>query len=186
MISKSTALFRRAKPFLPRHAPEKMYNTFVVPNFYYCSTLWYDGSISNLTKMLKLQKKAARVITGDPYDIRSNEVFRKLNWLPVNIHLQIREHIATFKALTGNSPACLTKLFIRCSNETYSLRSNYNELSLAKPHVKEFKNLEDITCTGVRSTFKESLPEQQVADEHFFEQFVATFSEKMSTTEERC
>ena len=24
--------------------------------------------------MFKLQKKAARVITGDPYDIRSNEV----------------------------------------------------------------------------------------------------------------
>ena len=66
MISKSIALLRRAKPFLSRHALEKMYNAFVVPNFYYCSTVWYDGSISNLTKMLKLQKKAARVITGDP------------------------------------------------------------------------------------------------------------------------
>ena len=116
-----------------------MYNAFVVPYFYYCSTVWYDGSISNLTKMLKLQKKAARVITGDSYDIRSDEVFRKLNWLPMNIHLQIREHIATFKALTGNSPAYLTKLFIRCSNETYSLRSNYNELSLAKPRTDFLK-----------------------------------------------
>ena len=44
--------------------------------------------------MFKLQKKAARVITGDPYDNRSNEVFQKLNWLPMNIHLQIREHIS--------------------------------------------------------------------------------------------
>ena len=35
MISKSIALLRRAKPFLPRHALEKMYNAFVVPNFYY-------------------------------------------------------------------------------------------------------------------------------------------------------
>ena len=34
--------------------------------------------------MSKLQKKAARVITGDSYDIRSNEVFQKLNWLPMN------------------------------------------------------------------------------------------------------
>ena len=90
MISKSTALFRRAKPFLPRHALEQMYNTFVVPNFYYCSTVWYDGSTSNLTKMLKLQKKAACVITGDPYDIRSNEVFQKLNWLPMNIQLLLK------------------------------------------------------------------------------------------------
>ena len=113
-----------------------MYNAFVVPNFYYCSTVWYDGSIS---KMLKLQKKAACVITGDSYDIRSDEGFRKLNWLPMNIHLQIQKHIVTFKALTGNSPAYLTKLFIRCSNETYSLRSNYNELSLAKPRTNFLK-----------------------------------------------
>ena len=65
--------------------------------------------------MLKLQKKATRVNTGDSYYIRSDEMFRKLNWLPMNLHLQIREHIATFKALTGNSPAYQTKLFIRCS-----------------------------------------------------------------------
>ena len=81
------------------------------------------------------------MITGDPYDMRSNEVFQKLNWLPMNIHLQIREHIATFKALTGNSPAYLTKLFNCCLNETYSLRSNYNERSLAKPRTKSRNNL---------------------------------------------
>ena len=139
MISKSIALLRRAKPFLPRHALEKSYNAFVIPNFYCCSAVWYDGRISNLTKMFKLQKKVARVITGDPYDIRSSEVFQKLNWLPINIHLQIREHIATFEALTGNSPAYLAKLFNRCSNETYSLRSNYNELSLTKPRTNFLK-----------------------------------------------
>ena len=41
--------------------------------------------------------------------------------------------------MIGNSPAYLTKLFIRCSNETYSLRSNYNELSLAKPRTDFLK-----------------------------------------------
>ena len=88
MISNSIALLRRAKPFLLRHALEKMYNAFIIPNFYYCPTVWYDDSISNLTKIFKIQKKAARVITGDPYNIRSNVVFQKLNWLPMNIHLQ--------------------------------------------------------------------------------------------------
>ena len=76
-----------------------MYNAFIIPNFYYCSTVWYDGSKNKLTKMSKLQKKAARVITVDSYDIRSNEVFQKLYWLPMNTYLQTRENIATFKAL---------------------------------------------------------------------------------------
>ena len=67
--------------------------------------------------MSKLQKKAACIITGDSYDIRSNEVFQKVNWLPMNTHLQIRENIATFKALIGNLPAYLTNSFNCCSNE---------------------------------------------------------------------
>ena len=47
---------------------------------------WYDGRISNVTKMFELLKKAARVITVDPYDIRPNKLCQKLNWLPMNIH----------------------------------------------------------------------------------------------------
>ena len=116
-----------------------MFNAFIVPHFYYCSTVWYDGSKNELTKMSKLQKKAARVITGDSYDIRSNDVFQKLNCSPMNTNLQIRENIATFKALTGNSPAYLTKLFNRCSNETYNLRSNFDQLSLGKPNTNFLK-----------------------------------------------
>ena len=94
-ISKNFALLRRAKSFVPRHVLEKMYNAFIIPHFYYCSTVWYDGSKNKLTRMSKLQKKAARIIKGDSYDIRSNQVFQKLNWLPMNSHLEIRENIAT-------------------------------------------------------------------------------------------
>ena len=47
-ISKNIALLRRAKSFVPRHVLEKMYNAFVIPNFYYCSTVWYDGSKNKL------------------------------------------------------------------------------------------------------------------------------------------
>ena len=52
---------------------------------------------------------------------------------------QTRENIATFKALIGNSPAYLTKLFNRCSNEKYNLRSNFDQLSLAKPSTNFLK-----------------------------------------------
>ncbi len=55
-----------------------MYNAFVIPHFSYCSTVWCDGGKSKLMKMFKFQKKAARVIIGDSYDIRSHEVFQKL------------------------------------------------------------------------------------------------------------
>ncbi len=57
----------------------------------------------------------------------------------MNTHFQVRENITTFKSLTGNSPTYLTKLFHRCSNETYNLRSNYDQLSLEKPNTNFLK-----------------------------------------------
>ena len=58
-ISKSIALLRRAKPFVPQHIPVKMYNTLVLPYFTYCSTVWNDGSSTILSKLSKLQRRAA-------------------------------------------------------------------------------------------------------------------------------
>ena len=88
-LSNNIALLRRAKSFVPEHILNKMYNAFVIPNFYYCSTVWNDGYKSKLTKLSKLQKKAACVITGASYDVRSNEIFRKLDWMPIHKSLSI-------------------------------------------------------------------------------------------------
>ena len=55
-ISKNIALLRRAKSFVPRHVFEKMYNAFIIPHFYYCSTVWYDGSKNEL-RCLSFKRK---------------------------------------------------------------------------------------------------------------------------------
>jgi hypothetical protein len=56
---------KRARSFVPRETLIEMYNALVWPHFNYCSTIWNDGSCSIIDKLFKLQKKAARVITGD-------------------------------------------------------------------------------------------------------------------------
>ena len=146
-ISNNIALLRRARLFVPEHILNIMYNAFVIPNFYYCSTVWNDGDKSKLTKLYKLQKKAARVITGASYDVRSKEIFQKLDWMPIHKSLSIRENIVTFIALTANSPNYLTEMFNFCSNETHNLRSNFCQLSLEKPRnfraAKSCNNLPD-------------------------------------------
>ena len=65
-------------------------------------------------KLKKLQKRAARVIMGSTYEIRSTEIFEKLGWERIEIILNKREHILTFKALRGDTPIgiCQTCLFL--------------------------------------------------------------------------
>ena len=82
-ISKGIALLRRAKSFVPLHILNNMYNALVLPHMTYCSTIWNDGSNTILKKLSKLQKRAARVITGQSYEVRSTQILESLNWIPI-------------------------------------------------------------------------------------------------------
>lgn len=61
-----------------------------------------------LHKPSKLQRRAARVITGQTYDVRSTQILNSLDWTPVEDILRKRESVASFKALTGRFPFYLS------------------------------------------------------------------------------
>ena len=110
-----------------------MYNALVLPHMTYCSTIWNDGSNSILNKLSKLQRRAARVITGQSYEVRSAQILESLNWIPIEDMLRKRETVMTFKALTNRLPDYVQNFFQKSENSKYSLRSNNVKLSLPKP-----------------------------------------------------
>ena len=69
------------------------------PHMTYCSTIWNDGSNSILNKLSKLQRRAARVITGQSCEVRSTQILESLNWILIEYTLKYRETTMTFKAL---------------------------------------------------------------------------------------
>ena len=91
------------------------------------------------SKLFILQKRAARVITGDTYEVRSMQTLDSLNWLPIEELLKQRQLIMTFKVLTGRSPQYLGKLFSVSQNDNYNLRSNQIKLNLPKPKTSFLK-----------------------------------------------
>ena len=68
-ISKSIALLRRAKQFVTQDAFLNMFNSLILPHFTYCSNVWNGGNCTHIEKLYKLQKRAARVISGSNYEI---------------------------------------------------------------------------------------------------------------------
>ena len=116
-----------------------MYNALVLPHMTYCSTIWNDGSNSILSKLSKLQRRAARVITGQSYEVRSTQILESLNWIPIEDTLKKRETIMTFKALTNRLPHYAQNSLKISENSNYSLSSNYVKLSLPKPKTNLLK-----------------------------------------------
>ena len=133
-LSSAIALLRKAKPHVPYNDLLRIYNSLVVPYFTYCSTVWNDGNNTNLEKLYKLQKRAARIITGSNYETRSKIIFQSLGWNSIDNILKKREFLITFKAIRGIAPECICNMFSYCDNGSHHMRSNGRKLTLDKPN----------------------------------------------------
>ena len=92
-------------------------------------------------KLQKLQNRAARVITGDNWEIRSKDVLSKLNWQPLNQIRLVKTLLFMRKILKNEVPTCtsISDQFHISVNDQYNLRSNFTMLKLAEPRINALK-----------------------------------------------
>ncbi len=130
---------RRLKPFVPLSTLKMLYNAIIQPYFDYCSPLWDNCGIGLKDKLQKFQNRAARVITGATYDIRSSDILENLNWKPLEERRNYLKSTFIYKILNGHTAPNLKEAF-RFNNErdiAYNLRSRETDLALLLPK-KEF------------------------------------------------
>ena len=82
-VSKGIDMLRRMKPYVPKFNLMQVYNALILPHFDYCSLVWDACSNYLIENLQKLQNRAARVISGKSYDIRSCEILSELGWRPL-------------------------------------------------------------------------------------------------------
>ena len=70
-VSADIGGLRRVKFFFPVVTLETAYNGLVQPYFEYCFPLWDTCDKPLKDKFQRFQSRAARVLTGDSYDIRT-------------------------------------------------------------------------------------------------------------------
>ena len=80
-VAKALGALRRLKPICPWHQIlVSIYKSLILPNFDYCSAVWGCTGSGLTRKLQKLQNRAARIITGSSYDIRSAQILSDLDW----------------------------------------------------------------------------------------------------------
>ena len=122
-VSQTMALFRRIKHFLPKWSKIMFYNAYIMPHFDYCVTVW--GDCSDLNKLAKLQKQAARIILDCHYLTPSKDMFCTLKWLPMKDWVKYMKATMTFKAINGNAPDYISSMFkpsVVVANKPESIR----------------------------------------------------------------
>ena len=101
--------------------------------------MWANCSQTLKNKVQGLQNRAARVITGDSYDIRSKDNLNKLGWKNLKERRISQTEAYVTKALQGECPENINAMFILSNIENYQLRDNNLVLMLSKPNTNAMK-----------------------------------------------
>ena len=139
-VAAGIAAIKRVKPFVPPEMLKVIYNALVQPYFDYCSPLWDNCGIGLKVKLQKYQNRAARILTGATYDIRTADVFETLAWETLEKRRDYLKSIFMYKILNNLAAPNLNRMFYKMSNcpISYNLRNSDTDLVLPQPKT-EFK-----------------------------------------------
>ena len=78
--------------------------------------VWGNTTNANLTRLVKLQKRAARMILKADFMTPSEQLFKELNWLPFSKRVQYHTCLTVYKSISGQAPECISSLLTYVSN----------------------------------------------------------------------
>ena len=138
-VGAGIGMLKRIKPFVPAQMLQPIYSALIQPYFDYCSPLWDTCNKTLKDKLHKYQNRAARIIAGASYEIRSADVLQALEWEDLESRRIITKATLMYKILNDYSAPNLKKLFKRRNSlqTSYALRNSQNDLDLPKPR-REF------------------------------------------------
>ena len=95
-------------------------------------------SRENLLKVVRLQKRAARIILDAKRTTPSVGLFNSLNWIPFYAESYVNRCTLTYKRLNGNTTEYINDLLIR-NSETLNRSTRFCNLNLSCPRYQRSK-----------------------------------------------
>ena len=96
---------------------------------------------TEMQQLLKLQNRAARIITGSNYDAPSKPVLEALSWKPIKEMIQFESQFMVFKSINGLAPQYLIDLY----------EAHYEFLVQFKKYCHRAQNTKESASNGQKS-----------------------------------
>ena len=100
-ITRKITLMKMLSKYVNQDSLKLYFNSYILPLFDYGCVVWGHCSANNMDRLLKLQKRAARIILQAEFNTPSNQMFNILNWLPIQKRVQYHTCILVYKSLNN-------------------------------------------------------------------------------------
>ena len=141
---------RNLSKYVPVKVLKMFYQSYILPCIDYGSITWGSASSSNIERLNKLQKRAARIILRTDFNTPSQEMFEELGWSPVPYRIKYNKAVLTYIALNNLTPPYITNLLKPMSQvHSLNLRSSKND-SLYVPKSRTSLYSGSFSCSAPR------------------------------------
>ena len=152
-LSKRLGLLRRISSYL-KQKQKAYYNEAVIkPFLLYGSPIWSSSNKGNLDNVLRMQKRAARIILEAERRTPSVTMSNTLEWVPFYTEVYVNRCTLAYKRLNGLTPNYINSL-LKTNSEVHSVNTRYSHLNFVCPNFN--RTTEGGRTFSVR-TFKNSL-----------------------------
>jgi hypothetical protein len=124
-------ILNRVKNLVPNDIKCTIFNTLALPHINYGLMLWGHKA----SRLVKIQKKFVRLISGAKYNAHSDPLFKKYNVLKINDMYKLMLYKFYYKFHNKELPENLLKLKIRFQTEIHTHHTRHkNQLCLNRPN----------------------------------------------------
>ena len=129
-ISKSIAILRLLKQSFPKKVLRTIYMALIFSHINYCNLVWGGACKSVLEPLVKLQKRAIRIINKSAYLAHTDPIFKTLNILPLHEVFILNCLLFMYKCINlGKYPVFFLRLNKYSETHNHNTRGN----NLLKP-----------------------------------------------------
>ena len=89
-----------------------LYSTLILPHLTYCCSIWGNTYKSRLSELIKLQKKALRIVYNKPLYAPTNSLFQKARCLKLEDLIKLNTNVIMYKAFNNLLPQICSVFFL--------------------------------------------------------------------------
>ena len=146
--SRALGLLKCAKKFVLEETLRNMYLSIVESHLSYCCSVWGCCGNTKMNTLQKLQNRAARIVTGSPFDSSAAPLLQKLGWLSVDMLVHRETSTMVYKSLNGRALDNLCQIFSRLSDVHNRLLRN-TKCNLVIPRMRTAYGQNSLAFRGV-------------------------------------
>jgi len=129
-IAKGIGIIHRARNSLNSESLLTLYYSFLYPYINYGIEVWGSVPSTNLLNILKLQKKALRLLSFSPFSSPSEPLFQKYKMLKVQEIFIYKIALFMYKLYKGECPSKFSSMFVANNHYHYHATRQHHKLHL--------------------------------------------------------